>query len=330
MITDARALRPEYIPQDLHHRDGQIDHLSSVLAPPRLDRAENVCIFGPSGAGKTTIAKYTLTQLEREVLGFRWAYVNCMADNTPGAVFYELARKVGVGADLRREGTPTSRALDRLRACDDQIIAVLDEVDVVDEEVLLALYEIPNVSMICITIDEDEWFSALGQQTKSRMRSAATIRLDKYSHDELVDILDSRAVHGLVSSRVADGAIERIADVAAGDARQGIATLRQAASYVQEREMRELTEEVVKAVRDDAVDEVKNYRKRSLGTHQRLLFRIISEAGTIDSGTLHARYEDRAQSPKSRSTRWRYLNILEQKELIESRGEGRGTEYAIL
>ncbi|QIO23075.1 Cdc6/Cdc18 family protein [Haloarcula sp. JP-L23] len=327
MITDARALRPEFVPRDLHHREGHIDHLSSILAPPSLEYAEDICIFGPSGAGKTTIAKYTLGQLEREMLDLRWGYVNCLRDNSAGAVVHAFAREVGVGADLRSEGTPTSTVIRRLRDRDEQFIAVLDEVAVLDEEPLLALYEVPNVSLICITTAETEWLNSLNQAAASRMQSAATIRLEKYSHSELVDILDARIVHGLISSRVADGAVEHIADLAAGDAREGIALLRRAAVYVEQNEMRELTSEVVNAVVDDAEQDIHQRRVRSLGTHQRLLFRIIDEAGEIDGGTLHARYENRADSPKSQSSRSRYLRHLERYELIESEGSTRNRCY---
>ncbi|QLH78199.1 AAA family ATPase [Halosimplex rubrum] len=102
MITDARALRPEFVPGDLHHREGQIDHLSSVLAPIQFDHAENITIFGPNGAGKTTIAKYVLSQLERESLGIRWGYVDCMADNTTATALHTLVRDRNLSDHLRR------------------------------------------------------------------------------------------------------------------------------------------------------------------------------------------------------------------------------------
>ena len=327
MITDARALRPEYVPRDLHHRDGQINHLSSILAPSSLGRTEDICLFGPSGVGKTTIAKFVLGQLEREMLDLQWGYVNCMSDNSASAVLHTFAREVGIGADLRREGTPRSVVIDRLRSQDEQFIAVLDEVAVLDEETLLALYEVPNVSLICITTQEDRWMTSLGQAATSRMHSAATVRLDKYSHTELVDILDARVVHGLVSSRVADGAVEYIADMAAGDARAGIALLRRAAVHVEENDTRELTSAIVDAISEDARRDVLKGRILALGTHQRLLWQIIDEAGELDAGTLHARYEARANSPKSKSSRRRYLEHLEHYELIESAGSTRDRRY---
>ena len=330
MITNAKVFRPEYPPRDLHHREGQLDHLSSALDPTKVSRPENVCIFGPSGAGKTTIAKYTLDQLEKEALDLHWAYVNCMADNTPAAVLFEILRETGLSADIKREGTASSEAVRRLRECDDHIIAVLDEVASLDEQPLLALWGVPNVSLICITIDEDEWFTTLSSKAKSRMQSATTVRMDTYSHAELVDILDSRVVHGLVGSRLADGVIDYIADLAAGDARHAIALLRQAALHVERNDMQQLTEPVVAAVIDDATSEIRDRNIRSLGSHHRLLLRIIEEADDIDGGTLHARYEDRAQSPKSRSTRRRYLRSLIQSDLIERDGSTQDTRYRAL
>jgi len=327
MITDARALKSEYVPRDLYHRDGQIDHLSSLLDPTGVGWVEDVCIVGPSGTGKTTIAKYVLSRLEREVLDLRWGYVNCMSDSTTAAALHQLVRDLGLGADLSREGEPTSKAFQRLRECDDQLVAVLDEVAVLKDRPLVGLYEVPGVSVVCLTTGEEEWLASLGESARSRLGSAATVRLEKYSHAELVDILDARAVHGLVSSRVADGAIDHIADLAAGDAREAITLLRRAAMHVEETDLDELTVAVVDAVVEDAEEALRQERVRALGTHQRLLYRIIDEADSVDAGTLHARYEARCQSPKSKPSRRRYLASLKRYDLIASEGGGPGTVY---
>jgi len=330
VITDARALKPEFVPQDLHHREGQIDHLSTVLAPLQFDSAENVTIFGPSGSGKTTIAKYVVTQLERETLGIRWGYVDGMADNTTAAALHQIVRDVNLGADLRRRGEPTALALDRLRECDDQIVAILDEVSVLEERPIVALANLPNVSVVAITIDEVEWLDSLSAGASSRMRSAATVHLEKYTLDELVDILDSRVTHGLMKSRVDDEAVRRAADIAAGDARRGIALLRRAAQRVEKNDQRQLTAETIESVVGAAENDIQQRRIRSLGTHQRLLYNIIADAGEIAGTELADEYERRAVDPKSDPTRRRYLKSLRQYGLIEASGEGRARRYRSL
>jgi len=54
MITDARVLRPEFIPREVKHRDAEVNTLSSVLRPlTEAERADPAFLYGPSGTGKT-------------------------------------------------------------------------------------------------------------------------------------------------------------------------------------------------------------------------------------------------------------------------------------
>ncbi len=329
MITDARALRKSYVPSELHHRDGQIDHLSSALQPiTDGDCGEDAFIFGPAGTGKTTIAKHVLQQLEVEALDFTWGYVNCISEASKAAVLHKLVRDAGCGADLRREGTPTTTFLNRLRDLDGQFVAVIDEVHVLDDmTTLLSLYELPNVSMVLITLDEDRLFSEFDTRVKSRLRGAVKLSLDKYAQDEMVDILKGRVEAGLAPGSISERTIEVIADLAAGDARYAITLLRRAAKQVTNDGGRQITPAVVEDVTDKAEQDIRSNRIRDLSTHKRLLYNIIEDEENITASDLHAAYERRANDPKTKSTRRRYLTSLEDYDLIVSHGNGRGTRY---
>lgn len=332
MITDAKALQLETVPRDLQHRDGQLDYLSAALDPVTYgEPADHVAIYGPSGSGKTTLAKFALGQLDETVIeGFRWGYASAMADNSRTALLYRLVNDARLGRDLPPVGTPASAFLDRIRDYGGQVVVVLDEVDLLPEpRVLLSLYDLPNVAVVTITIGQDRLLADLDQRVQSRLRSATTITLDSYSYAELVDIVDYRVEHGLVSGRVADGAVTHIADLAAGDARDAIALLRRAATRARDEGV-DVTPALVDGVREDARADVRERHKRSLGTHQRALYSIVREAGSagIRADRLRERYEARVQEPKPDRTRTRYLESLERYGLIESNDKGgRGKRY---
>jgi Cdc6-like AAA superfamily ATPase len=331
MITDARALQNRYVPQDMAHRDGAIDHLAATLDPPV---SENVSIFGPSGSGKTTLAKYVLGRLKRDRLEYRWGYHNCMSESSKAGALHSLVRDAGLGRDLRRTGTPTGVYIDRISEREDPMALVLDEIDMLDDPTLLVtLAGLRDVSLVTICVDRDRLHTDLRAdgRVRSRLRSAETVRLDRYAQAELVDIVQYRVDHGLNSGLVADGAVAAIADLAAGDAREALSLLRHGAQHVRQGHAGELTVEVVHEVASEAREGVRERRIRYLGTHKRALYEIVRGAGAdgISASELHERYAERVQEPKTKRTRRRYLDRLEEYDLIESEGPSRARRYYI-
>jgi len=331
MITDARVLRPGFVPQDLYHRHGAIDALASTLQPVTThDTPENTFIFGPSGSGKTTLVKFVLDQMQRERLDIRWGYCYCISDSSAAGALHALLRDAKLGADLRPQGTPRSLYIDRLREFDGQFIAVVDEVDVLaDRSILQSLYQLPNVSMILIAIEEAAFFADLDGRVRSRLRGAEKVTLDRYTGEQLRDIVWSRVEAGLESRRVQSAAVDQIVKRADGNARLAIAYLRRGAKHVMRQGYEDLTPGVVKTVAADAEAALDQRLREQLNTHQRLLLRIIRDAGEISATELHDRYERQASSTKSKSQRRRYLSSLERYNLVESSGSGRGKRYSV-
>ena len=54
MITDARVLQPEFIPQEVKHRDGEVNNFSAEVLP-LIDGVptDPAFLYGLSGVGKT-------------------------------------------------------------------------------------------------------------------------------------------------------------------------------------------------------------------------------------------------------------------------------------
>jgi len=64
MIRNHRHLTPEGSPKELVHRDGALDAITTALAPITDGHpGEAVLISGPTGVGKTTVAKEVVDRL---------------------------------------------------------------------------------------------------------------------------------------------------------------------------------------------------------------------------------------------------------------------------
>lgn len=330
MIRDAKALDPTEVPDELVHRDNAIDALRGWFSPfPNALSSTNAFIFGPSGTGKTTVAKHVAGKLKASTFDIRLGYANCMRDPTTTATLATLIQNARLGS-RNPAGTPRSHYLDLIEQCDDRLLLILDEVNVLpDFELLHTLWAYEDVNLICICVDEDNFFSSptLNSQTRSRLRTFEKLHLQPYSHSELVDILQYRVRHGLDETRVAHGSLSHIAECA-DDTREAIMLLQKAARQAHCDGV-DITPELVDANREAAHGDLTDRLVRSLGTHKRALYEIVRESGEIGVDDLAAEYKKHVQDPRADRTRRRYLELLEQINLIESDGQGRGKVFAL-
>jgi cell division control protein 6 len=247
VFRDKRALSSNFIPDKIHHRDEEIQILSSIIAPVLKGfHSNNIFIYGTCGTGKTICTKYILGQLV-EILGshgkdVKPIYINCkmkkVAD-TEYRLFAQLLKEMG---DIVPDtGLPTDvlyrRFFEKADAKKMEIIIVLDEIDAlfkkVGDDFLYNLTrinsEMKQSHIMIIGITNDLSFrDNLDMRVKSSL-SEEEIIFKPYNASQLKDILTERCGIGFVQGIVDDAALNKCAALAAqehGDARRALDILR--------------------------------------------------------------------------------------------------------
>jgi orc1/cdc6 family replication initiation protein len=330
MITDSRVLEPEFVPSDVVHRDAEINTLSAALDPiTRGEPGETAFLSGPSGAGKTCIARHTLDKLDKQVLDLDTGYVNCWEDRTRFKILYRVLEAVDNTYDIHRQSTPTDALIDRLHDRDGPpTVVILDEVDQLeDTSVLYDLSRTRHLTMILIANREEEFYARVDGRLESRLQSAARIRFSQYGDEELIGILRDRVRWGLAGDVVDDTQLRTIADAAAGDARAAIGILRTTARRaVRSGDSTIKADHIRKAV-PEAKAELRQKDVEKLTPDQRILYEVVQERGKVDPSDLYSEYRERAEDPKSRRMLRNHLQKLRHYNLIEAKGATRGRTY---
>lgn len=332
MITDARVLQPEFIPQEVQHRDAEVNYLSSVLDPiTEGNRANPALLHGPSGAGKTCIAKFLVEQLREAVVGLNYQYVNCWENHSRFKALYRLLDGVSQTVDIHRQSTPKDVLLERLRDTDDTpYVVILDEADQLEDKSLLYdLYRIPHLTMILIANNEEGLFTAMDERLHSRLTDCERIHFDAYHESELIAILRDRARWGLTDNVINTSGLELIAANAAGDARIAIGILRRAARKAKEDPGDGITPNIIQTVTPEAKSEIKQKTVDRLTAHQQILYNIITEHREIEPQQLYSMYCERADDPKTKRMARNYLSKLEHYNLIVAEGNTKSRIYRL-
>ncbi len=278
IFINREVLRPDYIPDELPHREEQITKLGSILAPSlRGYRPSNVFIYGLTGTGKTAVTKYVVKKLYSKAvelgLDIIECYINTRQDDTTYRVILRLAECTNLR--LPFTGISTAEAYRRfLRALDSRgsiMIVVLDEIDFLikrqGDELLYRLTrsgdELHNSKISIIGITND---LKLVEDLDPRVRSSLgeiEMVFPPYNAIQLEDILKRRAKMAFNPNAIDNSVISLCAALAArehGDARRALDLLR-VAGEIAEREgsdvvTRDHVYKALKEIERDRVGEV--------------------------------------------------------------------------
>jgi cell division control protein 6 len=335
MITDPRVFEDEHLPRQMLHREGAVETLLRAWDRTRLGEAgDEVIIAGPSGVGKTALARHTLKRLgERAAIDH--AHVRCLGA-TPATILRAVCQAVGT----EPSGNAATEAVQAhlAEAVTRPTIVILDEADDLPTSPALELLAgIPQLSTAVITHDLNHWL-ARATSTHDRYAGATQLTLGRYGVAELADILGARARAGLPRGVVDRGQLERIADAVAGVAREGIQALRAAAELASERGHGMIERVDIDDSFDRARHRIRVSNQQSLPFHHHVLYAILHAAGRLDGTTLHERYDavaeaayaDHHLTPVGKRSRRNKLKKLMAYDLIERVGPDHDPTYGVV
>ena len=340
MIIDPRVFEDVYLPRELMHRESEVGQLSRAFQPAlRGSAPHNALISGPSGVGKTVLARHTLDRLEKRA-PVAHAHIRSLGKST-GAILREALRQhpADVSEQFSRN-TPVDDVSQLLRdTVEYPFVVILDEADNIhDHDVIEHLHAIPRISIVAICHNPQSWLAQVPTDDSHSFDGDRHIQLHRYGTDELADILEARANQGLAEDMVTREQLRTIANHVAGVARFGIQSLYAAAELAVERSHDTIRPADIEDSYDRALHRIRQSNLDSLPLHHHILYELIRVPGEVSASELHNRYENAAeqlyagypQTPIGKRSRRNKLTKLREYDLIEHEGPPQNRVYRVL
>src|SRR5512139_2992324 len=264
LFKDREALRHDYLPDKLPHREDQIRLLGQTIAPVLKDaRCSNIFIYGKTGTGKTAVTKYVLSHLEAKAKQYgaqvRFCYINCRMTGSEYRVFASLSQSVGMSIPFT--GLSVGEVFDRFRAGLDTsrilFIIVLDEVDaLIKEHGDAFMYELTRINetltkskVALIGISNDLRLKEFLDPRVFSSLSEEELVFRPYDASEIRNILLERSKLSFQDGVLSESALSICSALAAaehGDARRALDLLRVAGEVAERQGAQSVTEEHVR------------------------------------------------------------------------------------
>ncbi|GEM_PF-1896328 len=193
--TDA-LYDPFYVPPKLCHREKELKELLQLIAE---NKTVNLLIYGPSGIGKTVLARYTLETLPQSMA----AEVTPVFVNFCYKSFREIMYQINatICGNKQLDLLPVSASVTeqwnifrRLRkTIENRVIIILDDVDENNQNIHRKfLQESKELGVTTIATAKIGYARKIRRERKTRSLLDTGIFLDLYSEKELMDITFQR------------------------------------------------------------------------------------------------------------------------------------------
>jgi cell division control protein 6 len=343
VFKDESKLDINYVPSRLPHREKEhrllMEFFDFILhCPERM--AQRVIITGDVGTGKTALAQRfgadMTMEANKRTVKLRYIHVNCREYR--GSLLLILQHAVAVfRPNFPKRGFSAEEILSTLAQCLDEentfVILALDEFDsLIEREGSEAIYKLTRlqemhpgkpqrISLIGIARD-----LALLERLDSSARSTLqrnVISLEKYSENQLTDILNARIAMAFELSAVPEDTVSLIAELArseSGNARFAIELLWRAGKYADAEDACEVMPEYVRKAVSSIIPGTRKSELDSLGLHERLFLlgvaRVFKENEKAYASLVEVEKaytvvcEEFNEKPSSHTQVWKYAQLL--------------------
>jgi cell division control protein 6 len=351
VFRDETKLDINYVPYKLPHRDRELRLLTeffgfAIQSPGKM--AQRVMITGDVGTGKTVLSQRFGADITREAgkrgINLRYVHVNCREYR--GSLFLILQHAVSVfHPNFPKRGYSAEELLRILMQMFDEenvyVILTLDEFDsLVEKEGSEAVYKLTRLqetrqnksqrlSLICVLRNLKE-IERLDPSTRSTLQTNI-ISLEKYSRQQLIDILHDRVALTFKLSTVPEDTTSLTAELAYsenGNARFGIELLWRAGKYADADELGTVPPDCVRKAVSSVIPAMRKTDLDSLNFHEKLLTlgiaRLFKESQKSQVSLAEAEQaytvvcEEFGVGPHSHTQLWKYLQTLSIAGIIET------------
>ncbi len=355
IIRDASKLDYDYVPDNLVHRDAQMHRIETLFRPlAEYGRACTAFLMGSVGTGKTVTAKRFCRDMAEYCRNagrpIETIFINCRNKSSEAGVILQIIRFFDPGFPNRGFSVDEmARVLrNHLTGNSRNLVIVLDEVDILLKKNTVDLvYQLTRFSdgaeraatVSLIMISQEPIYDLLDEASLSTFRRSNAVMFDRYSRDELREIVFQRAEQAILPGRITDDAIDLIADNSEeyGDARMAIELLDRAANIAEEDTEGEINTEHVRAAKAMIYSVVSEAKLRGLDINRMIVILAVSRAMkkniSITTSTAEKTYAvvcEEYEVPARKHTQfWVYIQDLEKigvlRTEVRSDGNGRTT-----
>ena len=352
VVKDNAKLDFDYVPETLPHRDEQLRKLAQLFKPLLSGVSQNAVIKGPVGTGKTVIAKKFCKKLVAVArckgIIIECVHINCRKRSTDAMALLGILNHFDTRFPDR--GFSVQEMLQVLRKQlhrrDAQLLVVIDEADALlhkkNAELIYDLTRFSDESIdtripvSLLLISQKNVLSMLDVSALSTFTRSNVVNLDKYSRNELFDIVTQRVELAFHFNTVQPDSIDLIADIAEewGDARFAIELLWKAGNAADNQHVDLVVPEHVRAAKAETYSIVTETKLRNLDRHHLLTLKAIAKRldrdGTayVNTGDAEQTYmlicEEFEEQPRGHTRFWQYLKDIENAGFIQVKKSGKG------